>query len=69
MNNSHKEGETLYAVIFIVVTCWVPQEDSDMRFNIRIFIRLCLGINTRSKKEKETRMGRDSTAASADSMG
>lgn len=30
---------------------------------------LCLGINTCSKKEKETRMGRGPTAASADSLG
>ena len=61
-----RRGEIHNTVMFIVVTCWVPQEDSDLRFRMRMS---CLGINTCSKKETEMRMGRSPTAASADSLG
>lgn len=36
LNNSHEGGEIRYAVMLIVVTCWVPQEDSDLRFSMRV---------------------------------
>lgn len=61
-----RRGEIRYAVMFILVTCWVPQEDSDLRFSMRM---LYLGINTCRKEEKEMRTGRGPTAASADSLG
>lgn len=43
MNNSPEKGEILlYADLCTVVTCWVPQEeDSEVKFSMRIFIKQC----------------------------